>query len=167
MIFIYIYYINTKPMEQDNFSIAEQKSRDLYRNILEHSSKIKDFYFTPTRFDRVDVVQFDGECSATTELKYRTDYPSTNEKIQKEGALIEKVKFDYIQNTIEYSGMCDGYYVMFFNDGVGYVWSLKDKKMDWHFEHQPQTTMGKNNNKVNKLVGKLKLTDGIKFKFQL
>lgn len=145
-------------MRSDNFSEAEKKGREI---IEEHIQYTGVFYeFTTSKYDLVDLITSkDGITSATTEIKNRENYSSTNTLIQEKGAVLEKTKYDGALKATHSSGMTDCYYCCIFNDGVAYIWKLSElTNIEWveEVDKYPKTTAVKGK-KVTKTVTYLPL----------
>lgn len=151
----------------DNFSEAEKIGRDKFGKFVNKRGKVKKVYFTPSKYDKVDVVTFNGATSATTEIKNRLDYSSKSKVIQEEGAVIEKVKYDYLLDTVSLSGMSDCFYSMIFTDDIMYLYDIKriarEKELKWKTKYLPKTTVEGNGQLVKKEYATLPLDWGIRF----
>ena len=91
------------------------------------------------------------------ELKNREAY--TPERFN--GSLIEKMKYDFLVTNA--NGKIPGY-VCKFKDGSYWEWNLNKIKPEWYSKDLPATTHFENNKFKPKMVGDLKLKDGVKLK---
>lgn len=148
----------------DKFTQAELKGRDIYNKMLLNNKKINKVNFTENRFDFFDVDYYSGETKHfIVELKYRENYSSTNKLIQNEGVVLEKFKYDKILNYALINN-CEAYYVMMFNDGIGYSFNLKEIQPIFKEKMLPKTSCG-NNQFIKKIVAIIPIEKGKKFYF--
>lgn len=149
------------------FSEAELIGRIKFDKWLKKRNKAKQICFTPDKYDKVDCVVYNGITSATTELKNRLDYSSTDKVIKDEGVVIEKSKYKYLLETISSSGMSNCYYCMIFKDDIMYLFDInrisKEKEVIWRLKNLPKSTCG-NNTLIIKEYATLPLEWGVKFK---
>ena len=110
----------------DNFSLAELSGRTIFNEklIKNNSSGIT---FTENRYDKVDVFWEKYEKKYVGEIKYRDNYPSSGLCVVKEGAVLEKIKYDELMKYKDLSGLTP-YYIMLFNDNVMYLWDVNELK---------------------------------------
>jgi hypothetical protein len=78
-----------------------------------------------------------------------------------DGSLIEKMKYDFLVTNA--NGKIPGY-VCKFKDGSYWAWNLNKIKPEWYSKDLPATTHFENNKFKPKMVGDLKLKDGVKLK---
>lgn len=151
----------------DGFYEAEYSGRTFFSQCLD-SNKVVDKKFTETKYDSVDVFWSTSATTNVGEIKFRIGYKSTDKIMQSEGAILEKSKYDALKSYQHNSGITP-YYIMMYNDGEGYIWDLSNlERVEWQDDKRfPKTTMGTNNQKVEKAVTYLNLDDAKKFKFQM
>ena len=146
----------------NKFQKAENKGREIFRRILEKSDKVVDYHFSDDDYSNWDCIYDDDKGHLNViELKYREGYSSTDRLIQEEGAIIEKFKFDSLRS---YCPNDNHFYVMMFNDGVGYLWNLDKLEPDWIIKPCPRTSAIKGKT-INKIVANLPLESGYRFTF--
>ena len=145
----------------NKFVEAEIKSREIFSKILENSPFVQDVKFTEL-YEHYDVkfTNIDGTINVA-ELKYRPNYSSTDKFIVNEGVLLEKFKYDSFMNQ-EISAT--HWYIMLFNDGVGYMFNLKNIKPEWQDKVLPKTSAVKSETKI-KIVANIPLEEGIRFTY--
>lgn len=144
------------------FIKAELKGRDFFKEVLDNSPKVSSYMFTEDPYCEFDVIWTDiNDKTNIGEIKYRENYSSTDSLIIKEGALIEKFKFDTIKSNHPYA---NHYYIMLFNDGVGYIWDMDKIEPKWFDKVCPKTSAIQSENKV-KIVANLSLSMGVRFSF--
>lgn len=99
------------------------------------------------------------------EIKCRMKYASTATTVQNEGVLFEQHKYN---DLMSFSGM-GKYYIMMFNDNVGYMFDIDAlKDIDWQLKRLPVTSYDKRNHLKNeRYVTYLPLSSGHKFKFNV
>ena len=78
-----------------------------------------------------------------------------------DGSLIEKMKYDFLVTNA--NGKIPGY-VSKIKDGSYWAWNLDKIKPEWYSKDLPATTHFENNKFKPKIVGDLKLKDGVKLK---
>mgnify|MGYP003137960428 FL=1 len=78
-----------------------------------------------------------------------------------DGSLIEKMKYDFLVTNA--NGKIPGY-VCKFKDGSYWAWNLDKIKPEWYSKDLPATTHFENNKFKPKMVGDLKLKEGVKLK---
>ena len=135
----------------NKFSLAEQKERDYFQKVLE-ASGCTEIMFTPDPYDKVDVYwTYEGK-QYVGEIKYRMNYKSTTKCIKDEGAMLEIKKYKALKQRERDEGVIPEY-IMMFNDGVGFSFTMKGFKPEWVFEEQKygKTTMG-DTTKIDKYV---------------
>ena len=149
----------------DKFSLAELSGRTIFNDklIKNGSSGIT---FTESKYDKVDVFWKKYDNKYVGEIKYRDNYPSSDICVVKEGAVLEKTKYDELMKYHKLSGLTP-YYIMEFNDNVIYLWDLsKLDGIEWKVDNRyPRTTKGSRKEKVAKVVTYLPLESGIKCKY--
>lgn len=149
----------------DKFSLAELSGRTIFNEklIKNNSSGIT---FTENKLDKVDVFWEKYNTKYVGEIKYRDNYPSSDICVVKEGAVLEKTKYDELMKYHKLSGFT-AYYITIFNDGVMYLWNIGElDEPEWKVEDKfPRTTKGSNTKKVSKVVTYLPLELGHKCKY--
>lgn len=147
----------------DNFSECEKQGRNIIEEYIQYTGIL--YSFTESKYDSVDLITSkDGITSATTEIKYRKNYSSTNKLIQEQGVVLEKVKYDGALKATHNSGMTDCYYCCIFNDNVCYIWKLSElTNIEWieEIDKFPKTTAVKSK-RTTKTVTYLPLDTGKK-----
>ena len=76
-----------------------------------------------------------------------------------DGSLIEKKKYDFLVNNS--NGKIPGY-VCKFRDGSYWAWNLNKIKPEWYEKQLPTSTYFQNTDNKTKVIGDLKLKDGVK-----
>lgn len=149
----------------DKFSLAEKIGRDIFNKKLINNGS-SGITFTENRYDNVDVFWDKYEKKYVGEIKFRDNYPSSGICVVKDGAVIEKIKYDELMKYNDLSGLTP-YYIMIFNNGEMYLWDVSElKEIEWKKEDKfPRTTKGRNTKKVSKIVAYLPLESGIKCKY--
>lgn len=149
----------------DNFSLAELSGRTIFNDklIKNGSSGIT---FTESKYDKVDVFWEKYDTKYVGEIKYRDNYPSSGLCVVKEGAVLEKIKYDELMKYKDLSGLTP-YYITIFNNNEMYLWDVSElKELEWKVENRfPRTTKGSNTKKVAKVVSYLPLELGHKCKY--
>ena len=149
----------------DKFSLAEKIGRDIFNKklIKNNSSGIT---FTDSKFDKVDVFWEKYDTKYVGEIKFRDNYPSSGLCVVKEGAVLEKIKYDELMKYNKLSGLTP-YYIMIFNNGELYLWDVSELDgIEWKIDNKyPRTTKGSNTKKVAKVVTYLPLELGYKCKY--
>lgn len=152
---------------KSKFSEYEYSGRTFFNDVLTTSTKTTNITFTEDKYCPVDVYWNTDFSFNVGEIKFRSGYSSTSPIIVNEGAMLEKSKYDALKEKQKLSG-CTPYYIVEFNDGVGYIWNLSDmENVEWKEEKDkyPRTTCG-NTEKTTKAVTYLKLDNAKKFKFR-
>lgn len=152
--------------DQSKFSAHEWSGRTIFHDVLTSSTKTDEYYFTEDKYCPIDVVWKSNNSLNTGEIKFRVKYSSTDKIIQDGGVVLEKWKYDNLKQTQNISGATP-YYIMEFNDGVGYLWDISElKNVNWVNEENkfPKTTCG-DTTKTTKAVTYLPLSKGKKFKW--
>lgn len=149
----------------DNFSLAELRGRDIFNSKLTKNES-SGITFTESKFDKVDVFWEKYDTKYVGEIKYRDNYPSSGRCVVKDGAVLEKTKYDELMKYNKLSGMTP-FYIMIFNNNEMYLWDVSEiKDIEWKVENRfPRTTKGSNTKKVEKVVTYLKLDSGHKCKY--
>lgn len=118
----------------DKFTKAELEGRNVWNTTL--SGRIEDIKFTESKYDPVD-----GYLTGKTgtevvfELKKRDINSGTYEK---EGYIIEKVKYDALMDNYRKTNHIP-YYVNIFNDCIK-MWDIRDLKPDFETKYCTATT---------------------------
>lgn len=143
----------------NKFSECEQIGR--YKFLQQISGTCKNIIFTENQYDNVDVFWEHNDTLNVGEIKYRNNYTSDNKYIVKQGAVIEKTKYDALKHYKEVSGVTP-YYIMIFADEKMTIWNL-NKMTNIEFKNEankyPKTTCG-SNKKIDKEVAYLPLSAG-------
>jgi hypothetical protein len=102
-------------------------------------------------YDNVDVLWEKNDKAYVAEIKCR-DHHHTQYKT----AILEKGKYDALQQFER-----EQYYVMLYDDGVGYMWRINDLKPKWETKYLPKTRYG-SKDLVKKEITYLSFDDAIK-----
>lgn len=146
----------------DKFTQAELSGRTIFNSKLINNGS-SGITFTENRYDKVDVFWEKYDKKYVGEIKYRDNYPSSGLCVVKEGAVLEKTKYDELMKYHNLSGLTP-YYVMIFNNNEMYLWEVSElKELEWRIENKlPRTTKGSNKEKIAKIVTYLPLDSGHK-----
>lgn len=149
----------------DNFTLAELSGRTIFNSKLINNGS-SGITFTENRYDKVDVFWEKYDKKYVGEIKYRDNYPSSGSCVVKEGAVLEKTKYDELMKYKDLSGLTP-FYIMIFNNNEMCLWDVsKLKELDWKVENRyPRTTKGSRKEKVAKKVAYLPLDLGHKCKY--
>lgn len=153
-------------MDKSKFSVYEYSGRTFFNDVLTSSTKTTNIIFTEDKYCPVDVYWNTNFSFNVGEIKYRIKYKSTSPIIVNEGAMLEKYKYDALKTEQRLSG-CTPYYIVEFNDGIGYIFDLTNlENVEWkeEIDKYPKTTCG-DNTKTTKVVTYLPLSKGKKFNF--
>ncbi len=163
---------NNEKNTQKKFFDAEVQGRTIFYNYLKsRGHEIIDVAGLTQPWD-ICVRNEDEQTTNYYELKYRWKYSSTDDIIQKDGIILEKIKYDGLKNykaqrTIIDANTSSFYYCTLFNDGVGYVCHLNlndDDNYNWEKKKMRYSQCANNGDKiVEKIITYIPLSQCKKF----
>lgn len=142
----------------DNFQLLELSGRTAFTNKLIKNGSSGISY--TDHFCPVDILWSKNGKDYAGEIKCRMKYASTGVS----SALIEEHKY---RDVIQYAKENDRipYYIMMFNDNIGYMWQLDEQDITWITKDLPKTTYG-SVDKISHSCGFLLFENGSKFQIR-
>ena len=119
------------------YELREKKGRDIMRSKLQNNRNIIACEWMEIDC-HYDLLYSGVSHYYVVEIKYRDKYSSTATTITHKGIMMEYIKYKALLEKAQ-----DGYipvYIMFFNDGVGYVYTLDDTPLEWRKIQLPRKT---------------------------
>ena len=142
----------------NNFQLLELSGRTAFSHKLIKNGSSAITY--TDHFCPVDILWSKNGKDYAGEIKCRMKYASSD----LDSALIEEHKYnDVIQYAKENERI--PYYIMMFNDNIGYMWKLDDQDITWITRDLPKTTYG-SVDKISHSCGFLLFENGQKFKIR-
>lgn len=117
---------------------------------------------TTTPLDcEVDILWTKNNTDYVGELKCREKYSSTS---LNSGLIMMHKYFNVLKYAKDTNRI--PYYVMMFNDDVGYIWRLDNLKLNWKYRYLEDNNTGECKTKRKRWCAEIPFEDGIRFSFR-